>query len=350
MVARATICPTVRPRKAVATGRSSTSRRTVARSRRRAWRSLRALVQRSWHEARGCHLEGLVFGPDRGAGRDRLRGRAVARRRAAAGADPRPLRPPRHRAPARRADHRAPAAPLRASRAARARHSRPVAAEPPGPRASHGPAAAPRHWPCARPLRRRPSSPADARPPRRSARPRAAARDPGRLTRGRITPPRRGPAGHRPGRRPDDHPFEPRGGARARSSKPTRRRRLAGCGSGHARRGARGACDGLGGARAVRRGRPGLRRRRRRPPRQHRRPVRLVLGGRRATAGRRPRRQAIWEPAHDDSDAAGFAVLYTAGGPRYVRVEAPRGAAPRYDHGTWTRRAASSAPARRPAR
>jgi hypothetical protein len=48
-------------------------------------------------------------------------------------------------------------------------------------------------------------------------------------------------------------------------------------------------------------------------------------------------RQAVWEPAHDDSDAAGFAVLFTTGGVRrYVRVEAPRGAALRYDHGTWT--------------
>ena len=48
-------------------------------------------------------------------------------------------------------------------------------------------------------------------------------------------------------------------------------------------------------------------------------------------------RQGIWEPAHDDSDAAGFAFLFTTGGQvRYVRAEAPRGAAPRYDHGTWT--------------
>ena len=31
-------------------------------------------------------------------------------------------------------------------------------------------------------------------------------------------------------------------------------------------------------------------------------------------------RVAVWEPAHDDSDAAGFALLYTAGGRlRYVR-------------------------------
>ena len=48
-------------------------------------------------------------------------------------------------------------------------------------------------------------------------------------------------------------------------------------------------------------------------------------------------RQGIWEPAHDDSDAAGFAVLFTTGGQiRYVRAEAPREAPVRYDHGTWT--------------
>ena len=48
-------------------------------------------------------------------------------------------------------------------------------------------------------------------------------------------------------------------------------------------------------------------------------------------------RVAVWEPAHDDSDAAGFALLYTAGGQlRYVRGEAVRGAPVRFDHGTWS--------------
>ena len=48
-------------------------------------------------------------------------------------------------------------------------------------------------------------------------------------------------------------------------------------------------------------------------------------------------RVAVWEPAHDDSDAAGFAFLYAAGGAtRYVRAEAPRGAPVRFDQGTWT--------------
>ena len=47
-------------------------------------------------------------------------------------------------------------------------------------------------------------------------------------------------------------------------------------------------------------------------------------------------RAAVWEPAHDESDAAGFALLYTAGGElRYVRAVAPRGPA-RFDHGTWS--------------
>lgn len=46
---------------------------------------------------------------------------------------------------------------------------------------------------------------------------------------------------------------------------------------------------------------------------------------------------AVWEPVHDDSDAAGFALLWTSGGvTRYVRAEAPRGAPVRFDHGTWT--------------
>ncbi len=48
-------------------------------------------------------------------------------------------------------------------------------------------------------------------------------------------------------------------------------------------------------------------------------------------------RIAVWEPAHDDSGAAGFALLFDAGGQtRYVRAEAPRGAPARYDHGTWS--------------
>ncbi|HYI17459.1 MAG TPA: hypothetical protein VD836_02065 [Solirubrobacteraceae bacterium] len=48
-------------------------------------------------------------------------------------------------------------------------------------------------------------------------------------------------------------------------------------------------------------------------------------------------RVPVWEPAHDDSDAAGFALLYTTGGTtRYVRGEAVRGAPMRFDHGTWT--------------
>lgn len=46
---------------------------------------------------------------------------------------------------------------------------------------------------------------------------------------------------------------------------------------------------------------------------------------------------AVWEPVHDDSDAAGFALLWASGGQtRYVRAEAPRGAPVRFDHGTWT--------------
>jgi hypothetical protein len=48
-------------------------------------------------------------------------------------------------------------------------------------------------------------------------------------------------------------------------------------------------------------------------------------------------RVAVWEPAHDDSDAAGFALLYAVGGEtRYVRGEAARAAPLRFDHGTWT--------------
>lgn len=48
-------------------------------------------------------------------------------------------------------------------------------------------------------------------------------------------------------------------------------------------------------------------------------------------------RVAIWAPDHDDSEAAGFAVLFELGGAvRYVRAEAPRGGPVRFDHGTWT--------------
>ncbi len=46
-----------------------------------------------------------------------------------------------------------------------------------------------------------------------------------------------------------------------------------------------------------------------------------------------------WAPAHEDSETAGFAMLFTvAGQTRYVRLVTPRpGAAPlAYDHGTWS--------------
>jgi hypothetical protein len=49
--------------------------------------------------------------------------------------------------------------------------------------------------------------------------------------------------------------------------------------------------------------------------------------------------QGVWAPAHDDSDAAGFALLFRIGGAdpiRYVRAEALRDGTLRYDHGTWT--------------
>jgi hypothetical protein len=49
-------------------------------------------------------------------------------------------------------------------------------------------------------------------------------------------------------------------------------------------------------------------------------------------------RSGRWGPDHDDSDAAGFAFLFDVGGQiRYVRAEAPRTGAVRYDFGTWTR-------------
>ena len=48
-------------------------------------------------------------------------------------------------------------------------------------------------------------------------------------------------------------------------------------------------------------------------------------------------RTGVWEPAHDDSETADFAVLFTTGGAtRYVRLVARRGNDLRYDHGTWT--------------
>ncbi|MDO9357316.1 MAG: hypothetical protein Q7T55_26700 [Solirubrobacteraceae bacterium] len=48
--------------------------------------------------------------------------------------------------------------------------------------------------------------------------------------------------------------------------------------------------------------------------------------------------QAVWEPAHDDSEAASFAMLFGVGGAtRYVRALAPRGGPLRFDHGSWTR-------------
>ena len=44
-----------------------------------------------------------------------------------------------------------------------------------------------------------------------------------------------------------------------------------------------------------------------------------------------------WVPAHEDSEAAGWAVVFTvAGEQRYVRIEGPRTGAARYDHGVWT--------------
>jgi hypothetical protein len=49
-------------------------------------------------------------------------------------------------------------------------------------------------------------------------------------------------------------------------------------------------------------------------------------------------RQGLWEPAHEDSDSAGFAFLFEVGGQvRYVRAEAPRDGSVRFDQGTWTR-------------
>ena len=63
-------------------------------------------------------------------------------------------------------------------------------------------------------------------------------------------------------------------------------------------------------------------------------------------------RAAVWEPAHDESDAAGFALLYTAGGADCATCAPWRRAAPaRFDHGTWTaRRRLRQRRRRRPAR
>ena len=44
-----------------------------------------------------------------------------------------------------------------------------------------------------------------------------------------------------------------------------------------------------------------------------------------------------WVPAHEDSDAAGWAVVFeVAGQPQYVRVEGPRTGPARFDYGAWT--------------
>jgi hypothetical protein len=44
----------------------------------------------------------------------------------------------------------------------------------------------------------------------------------------------------------------------------------------------------------------------------------------------------LWEPAHEDSETAGFALLYQQGAEtRYVRATVTRGAPPTYDTGTW---------------
>src|SRR4051794_36141696 len=44
-----------------------------------------------------------------------------------------------------------------------------------------------------------------------------------------------------------------------------------------------------------------------------------------------------WEPAHEDSETAGFALLYQQGGQtRYVRATVARGVPPVYDTGTWS--------------
>ena len=92
-------------------------------------------------------------------------------------------------------------------------------------------------------------------------------------------------------------------------------------------------------ARAVQRDAADLRRHRRRSSREHRRARRRGSPSR--PAGCRPSSRSQlgdWAPAHEDSDAAGFAVLFEVGGQaRYVRVETPpRPGTIRYDYGTWT--------------
>ena len=48
-------------------------------------------------------------------------------------------------------------------------------------------------------------------------------------------------------------------------------------------------------------------------------------------------KNGIWEPAHPDSDASDFAMLFTVGGTaRYVRLAPQRGGELRYDAGTWS--------------
>ena len=48
-------------------------------------------------------------------------------------------------------------------------------------------------------------------------------------------------------------------------------------------------------------------------------------------------RTASWAPAHDDSDSAAWALLFSIGGrTSYVRATGPRTGVPTYDYGTWT--------------
>jgi hypothetical protein len=53
-----------------------------------------------------------------------------------------------------------------------------------------------------------------------------------------------------------------------------------------------------------------------------------------------------WAPDHDESESAGFALLFNAGGQtRYVRAETPRPPSlPRFDYGTWTGSFVSAGP------
>ena len=52
----------------------------------------------------------------------------------------------------------------------------------------------------------------------------------------------------------------------------------------------------------------------------------------------------LWEPAHEDSESAGLALLYELGGPDALRPRARSFAAapPAFDQGTWTRAPAGS--------